>query len=89
MTTSQQHTPTPWTVSLADGKAIGQTDSGDELVYANSREDAAFIVRAVNAHEELVAALRACEAYMSTAPIFDGYLKAVDAARAALAKVAS
>jgi hypothetical protein len=56
-----QHTPTPWNVnglSIEDqnGDLIGFLNAGDGV--ATAHEDAAFIVRAVNCHEELIEALR-------------------------------
>lgn len=64
MTTEPTHTPTPWNT--------GKTKLGDGAVYdANDKcvcvivdpnkadiETAAFIVRAVNSHEELIEALK-------------------------------
>lgn len=57
-------------------------------------DEAKLIVRCVNAHDELVAALRCCLAAMTEDPESDvdamlQYGQAVDAARAALAKVSS
>lgn len=53
------HTPTPWKVEYDTETGIN-IGSNSELVakavktVSNSKENAAFIVRAVNAHEELV-----------------------------------
>lgn len=66
MTTS--HTPTPWTcddcldahdfssIRRADGSKHGDT-SENIIATIYEQDDAAIIVRAVNAHEALVAAL--------------------------------
>lgn len=66
---TSKHTPTPWMkadfpgsfrtfISSTDGKLLANAyhmdDGGDETAEAN----AALIVRAVNSHEQLVAALR-------------------------------
>jgi len=59
-----KHTPTPWKLSLPDGDSrfvasiqIGDKSLNDrEQVLSNA--DAAFIVRAVNAHQELLDAAK-------------------------------
>lgn len=56
-------TPRPWKVWPMDGMNILQDDGkGDASRHSIARalevKDAAFIVRAVNAHEELLAALK-------------------------------
>lgn len=62
-----QHTPTPWEVSLRNaGAAIIAPAASGKIHEATiicsglggHRGNAAFIVRACNAHDELVAALR-------------------------------
>lgn len=87
------HTATPWKdgpVFGTDGRALYVTDTskpgkwqrrvdGGDGVFAT--QDAAFIVRAVNAHDELVAAL---DALITESP---NQTKAGDMARAILAKV--
>ena len=86
----QTHTPTPWTLNAerekiedADGEFVTRLslsryhdDRADPIAEAN----AAFIVRACNSHDELVAALRAL--------LRDGEHDddAINAAHAALAK---
>jgi len=74
-----KHTPTPWTVQQSDhvggllikpvpGQVVAQCDEGSEM-----EANAAFIVRAVNAHDDLVAALKNCAPYyavMGEATIF-------------------
>jgi hypothetical protein len=49
------HTPTPWRIGIA-GRVLG--GDGLSVVSFNRKANAAFIVRAVNAHDDLVAALR-------------------------------
>lgn len=61
-----QHTPTPWRVGAkasqcvygADESPIFMVDSMEEHTRAQEKIDAAFIVRAVNSHEELLNALK-------------------------------
>jgi hypothetical protein len=65
-----QHTPTPWTV-MADGRHIVRNTKDGTTIVADCGEpsrhfvkepekgNAAFIVRACNSHEALVAALKA------------------------------
>jgi hypothetical protein len=92
MTTS--HTPTPW---IVNGKSIeyGEGLSGGlvaacvEDVFGNSIDDAdmAHIVRCVNAHDDLVAALqRAQMAILGYAHRNDIIQAALDATDCALAK---
>lgn len=50
-----KHTPTPWTFDGNCGGYISQ--SGERIARAYALNDAAFIVRAVNCHDELVEAL--------------------------------
>ena len=67
-----QHTPTPWRV---DRRAATRVIAGDDETMAStaasstSRDsweaNATFIVRAVNAHDDLVKALQAHDDYMS------------------------
>lgn len=57
-----QHIPTPWDAKEAGTQAIVWTDDGRSVAvcyghYGDAMADAAFIVRAVNAHEALVEAL--------------------------------
>ncbi len=58
------HTPTPWKYvedkSLGDREfGKGETMDGKNTPFSSiKREDAAFIVRAVNSHEELLFALK-------------------------------
>ena len=60
MKTQTQHTPMPWKISNINGMQIelpGEKVRGSVRVYS-SYEDAAFIVRAVNCHEELLATVK-------------------------------
>ena len=69
-----KHTPTPWILDGADdfyliqedrtAKAIGEVGSYEGCPVSDSEvgANAAFIVRAVNAHEELVKALKIAQA---------------------------
>ncbi len=88
-----KHTPTPW--SHWDGSnrfglyigvnyiPIGECGAGSKITSEVTKANAAFIVRAVNAHDELVAALEeALEALMFT----NARSTAATNARAALAK---
>ena len=72
-----EHTPLPWFVgkdyyggiSIRTKETPASNIVGDDAIFENtghgagdmSPEDAAFIVRAVNAHDELVAALETVE----------------------------
>lgn len=107
--TTNAHTPTPWSAEFSGGRgawikgansewsalACGDTDD-------SANHNAAFIVRAVNAHEELVAALKQIAsqggnlsdaAIQSVGGVNDGrqraimYLNSRDLALAALAKL--
>lgn len=63
--TQPTHTPTPWTIQEYRESTTGRFIIGTnttELAYTAMRQDAAFIVRAVNAHEELLAA---CKEFMA------------------------
>ncbi|MCK8788244.1 hypothetical protein M0638_28235, partial [Roseomonas sp. NAR14] len=62
---STKHTPMPWSIDQ-DGKTALITSNGEliaecgisDLPVKQDQANAAFIVRAVNAHDALVAALR-------------------------------
>lgn len=64
-----KHTPTPW--ETKEGRIYQQGKPGCIAVvqgYENEvAKDAAFIVRAVNAHEELLAALHTAKARLQVA----------------------
>lgn len=79
MTTN--HTPTPWRVNTFNGdrQEVLDANGNNACVKAN----AAFIVRACNAHDELVAALELIDHPNAVRTIED----AKRVARAALAKV--
>lgn len=60
-TQQAQHTPTPWSADLSTvhGPGICAEYQEREIVCSViNRADAAFIVRAVNAHEELILKLK-------------------------------
>ena len=55
---SAQHTPTPWHIA---GQATIKADKNNwigSIHWRNRAANAAFIVRAANCHDELVAALK-------------------------------
>lgn len=78
-----EHTQTPWEF---DGNCGGYiTESGDRIARAYARGDAKFIVRAVNSHADMLAALKACViSYGDENP--DDDWTAIRKARAAIAK---
>ena len=68
-----QHTPTPqmvtpWKVdeTLKSENYVLKNTSGLTVAVCGYKEHAAFIVRAVNAHEELVVAIRKLDDYLGT-----------------------
>ena len=110
---SAQHTPTPWVMTRSVDRHDGEFDYGiharDAKVLAEvfgrsasggvlpAEANAAFIVRACNAHEDLVAALKIASGYVSshlghlqaqevTGPALDKTLADYEATLAALAK---
>lgn len=69
MSTAQAaHTPTPWHIEKHIGRyELWPTDNGQphtNAATANRKVDAEFIVRAMNAHEELVAACHNAESLL-------------------------
>lgn len=82
-----EHTPTPWWIgSLAAGGVGIWADQGPITVQpakAAGLDDAAFIVRAVNAHEALVEALDRTLNWLTSYP-GGGALGAYEQAREAL-----
>jgi hypothetical protein len=59
-----QHTPTPWTYFAGTNSTDVMAKNGHHLarmasMASDAIDDAAFIVKAVNAHEALIAALEA------------------------------
>lgn len=97
---SAQHTPTPWAdatpsmmVTSATGKTVAMVYGDDPACVADdrARANAAFIVRACNAHDHLVAALERTLSWLSSYPAEAALGKEgpYEQARAALAKVQS
>lgn len=89
-----QHTPTPWRMSsMRNGETIQIVQAYAPvariaLVSPRKPENAAFIVRACNAHDELVAALRCIDAALNQNKTFPADVELARAeCRAALAKV--
>lgn len=63
-----KHTPTPWTIIDADSSwnLFGGSQHVAKIGKArNGLTDAAYIVRAVNAHEELLQFAKNVEAYLA------------------------
>ena len=96
-----KHTPTPWrrVENIVCGPSDGYTDNIAACAHridADQITNAAFIARACNAHDDLVAALvrllRATEADVEQCPemdvltAFETNSQAIQQARAALAK---
>ena len=82
---TQQHTPTPWTQRNIGPHEYNITDGeGYSVAHSWNNDDAAFIVTAVNAHDDLVAALTATLANVCQAHGLPPRIEAQ--ARAALAK---
>jgi hypothetical protein len=100
MTQATKHTPTPWRFEVV-GSAGDYSNPVDVCEIATeykriaeyvNESDAAHIVRCVNAHDELVAALTKIAQWDHPShPVFENTPVSVDAlaniARAALAKV--
>jgi hypothetical protein len=88
-----QHTPTPWQVITVRGAT---QVSGNGKIIASivqpAEANAAHIVRCVNAHDELVAALQLAQKVLDALALDDdcteGQPEAAHAVRAALAKAA-
>jgi hypothetical protein len=76
-TQTVQHTPTPWREAGIKPKDEGPLtalvgDINEESVHIGtirSKEDAAFIVRAVNSHEELLGALKGARMLLVGLPV--------------------
>ena len=89
-----KHTPTPWEIKKLHGNYEGYVllrNTGDGLRRIDfdkdgtfKEDDAAFIVRAVNSHEELLEALKGLVAYALDCRI--GGAPVVEEARQAIAK---
>jgi len=93
--TDTKHTPTPWTqddtVITRNSRVIASVrDLCTDSQLPEDRANAAHIVRCVNAHDELVAALRNLVDETDHSIAKGGTLMVtLDAARAALAKAGS
>lgn len=89
-----QHTPTPWRVEEDKKNLIAATSPGFFLdpvarcnvsgVHEADKANAAFIVLACNAHEELLAALKKASYYLDGAS--SGHANAYRLVMAAIAK---
>lgn len=58
---TQPHTPTPW---KTDGRSIFQPGGSVIAGTVEKSQNAAFIVRAVNAHDEMLTALKFAEKHL-------------------------
>lgn len=92
------HTPTPWNWHgpyMTGAYKVSAMDAEDKLALrlyvepsSNAEADAKFIVRACNAHDELVAALRCIDAALNQNKTFPADVELARAeCRAALEKV--
>lgn len=82
-----KHTPTPWNVEgRGNAKARCFIEAGEfrivECVTRDHDANAAFIVRACNAHDDLVAALREAHSALNGAPNTLGLHSQIEAALA-------
>lgn len=71
-----QHNPTPWQtedamILDADGKIIGNA-GGDDTGGREDSDNAAFIVRACNAHDDLTDRLRAVRDFIHQRRVLSG-----------------
>jgi hypothetical protein len=68
---------TPSRIDTADGWSFGieWKDNRNKDPYADAEQFAAFIVRAVNAHDDLVSALMMCRTYLSELAENDKYAR--------------
>lgn len=86
--TMPKHTPTPWinkgiiTYHLTDDSCgVVEYEGGYLEIYGQDMgENAAFIVRAVNSHDGLIAALREAQAVLSVFPNIDSLYSRINAA---------
>jgi hypothetical protein len=76
-----EHTPTPWHIEQArDGHFMIHETEGKSgvheisLAHVKEERNAAFIVRAVNAHEELLATLRTAKGLMNVQGMDLGFI---------------
>lgn len=95
-----KHTPGPWVVEQqADTTPVITYQARDiaviETAHGDSKANAAFIVRACNAHDDLLAALAKCVDALLNVPVVGGiydqqhsdtHMRATLDARAAIAK---
>ena len=76
-----QHTPTPWKVEgpFLERSIFGEKDLVTRLVGTDPTQasNAAYIVRAVNAHEELVETLKGVKAWLESKAIVERHPEAV------------
>ena len=85
---SAGHTPTPWHVAGTSRIRAEMTPLNDliaDVHWRNRDANAEFIVRAVNAHDDLVAALRGAREWLppiANRPALKTALAAIDAALA-------
>lgn len=61
-----KHTPTPWSIIDSDGPYSTIRSPEDVRICASSTENAAFIVRAVNSHDELLEAAKRLLEFINT-----------------------
>jgi predicted lipid-binding transport protein (Tim44 family) len=107
--TTMTHTSTPWSADIeafmiyADGKAVADTDHLGPKTNEEAKANAAFIVKAVNCHHELVEELQAAvlvyedivgamdngEPYTLEELTSPAFTKSFEKARAAIAKALS
>lgn len=95
----QAHTPGPWHLNERHAEIHGPDEDsladcvgGNSFSFEQNRINAAFIVRACNAHDDLLAALHDIEAYARTKLTqrdSDKFKVIRDKARAAIAKAAA
>lgn len=64
-----KHTPMPWKLGYPDGGGINRITDGRkasrEIIDLTNPDNAAFIVRAVNSHDDLLLGLKVAEEYLS------------------------
>lgn len=85
------HTPTPWEIHLDENKNFAiehkvGASMGEVIATVYEKKDAAFIVQAVNAHEDFVSSLKWLLVYEGMDPNDDRRIKAVQNAKETLAK---
>lgn len=78
------HSPLPWRsreAAIFDARDVIATLYGDHCAFETDHSNAAFIVRACNAHYQMLEALRAAEEILQA----DGHLNVAGTARDAIA----